>query len=171
MDVAKVIKLKPEEEVILLVRPFLLPLWPKWLLAFLWVVLPFFLLFPLFKLQIIGVIIFFVLLFTGLVYLLRTFFMWHRSLFILTDRRIIDHDQQGLFGRVISEAPYYAIQDVSYVMQGFLPTVFRYGDVIVQIKGNAVNFEIFRVFRPAMIHDLINDLREEHGSDSNNIRP
>jgi uncharacterized membrane protein YdbT with pleckstrin-like domain len=159
MNVANLVQLKPEEEVIMTVHQSLIPWWPKFLLAVLWVLLPFFLLFPLFQMRFWGVMIFLALLVSGAVYALRTFLAWHRSVFIITDRRIIDHDQRGLFSRVVSEAPYSIIQDVSYKISGFWPTILRYGDVTVQIRGNAVNLEIFHVRRPHHVHDLLNDLR------------
>lgn len=170
MDVSKLIHLKPEEEVLMVVHQSLIPLWPKFLLSFVWLVLPFFLLYPLFQLKTPGIILFLVLLASGLYYAARTFLMWHRSVFVVTDRRLIDVDRRGLFVRVVSEAPYRQVQDVSYSINGLWATIFRYGTLVVEISSNGVNLEVFNVYKPSAVHDLIHDLREEHGQ-SNVLHP
>ncbi len=146
----------------LIVHGSLIPLWSKIVVAFVWLVLPFFLLFPLFQMRLFGAILFLILLVSALLYAYRTFLVWHDSIFVVSDRRIVDVDRRGLWRRVVSEANLLEIEDVSYVIQGFWATIFRYGTVNVRVKGNNVELQIFNVRRPAKVHDLINDLRSSH---------
>ena len=162
MDVTKLIQLKPEEEVIMVVHGSLIPLWSKIVLAFLWLTMPFFLLFPLFSLHLFGIVLFFVLLGSGLFYSYRAFLSWYQSVFIVTDRRIIDVDRRGIFSRVVSEATFAQIQDASYHIKGIWPTLLRYGNIVIRIVGNGIELEVFNVRHPAKVHDLINDLRNTH---------
>ena len=161
MNINGLVQLKPEEDVLLITHQSIIPWIPRVVLAFIWLVLPFFLLFPLFHLGLIGATFFLVLLFSGVLYAIRLTLMWRNSVFIITDRRIIDVDQRGMFSRVVSEAVYAVIADVSYSVRGVLPTVFRFGNVMIQTHGSAVNLEVYRVHRPNMVHDLVNDLRHE----------
>lgn len=162
MDITKLIKIKSGEEVMLVVHGSLIPLWSKIAVAFVWLVLPFFLLFPLFQMHLFGVVLFFLLLVSALLYAYRTFRIWHDSVFVVSDRRLVDVDRRGLFSRVVSEASLLEVEDVSYVVQGFWATIFRYGTVNVRVKGNNVELQVFNVRRPAKVHDLINDLRNPH---------
>jgi len=59
---------------------------------------------------------------------------------IVTDRRIIDIHQRGLFSREIDELDILHVEDVSARTKGILPTIFRYGNVYVQTAGAARNF-------------------------------
>lgn len=159
MDAAKWFALKPGEEVLALVRGSLIPLWSKILLAFIWLVLPFFLLFPLFHMHLIGVIIFFTLLFSGMVYAFRFYVSWHETVMIITDLRIVDVDRPGLFGHVVSEVRYDQIRDASYRIRGVWPTLFHYGTLTIQVSGSKIHLEVYNVRHPQKAHDLINDLR------------
>jgi hypothetical protein len=64
--------------------------------------------------------------------------MYHNfylSLQIVTNKRVIDIDQKGLFDREINSMPVSNIEDVTFKMSGFAGTVFNYGNVIIQTAG------------------------------------
>ena len=155
------IQLKPEEEILEVVHEALLPNLPRFVLHVLILVTPFFFMFPLFRAGTVGVVGFFVILAVGFVLTSRTFFKWSRTVFIITDKRVVDLDQSGLFSRVVSEARFHQIDEVSYKIKGVLPTLFRYGVVSLHLSGNAADIEYKHVVKPSRIVDLINDLREE----------
>ncbi|PJA46270.1 hypothetical protein CO174_00485 [Candidatus Uhrbacteria bacterium CG_4_9_14_3_um_filter_50_9] len=161
MKAEDIIQLKPEEEVLEVVHEVMLPNSPRLLLYVLVLALPFFFLFPLWREGLWGVIVFFVLLCIGSLLLYRTFFKWSRTVFIISDRRVVDHEQIGFFTRVVSEARFHQIDEVTYRVKGVIPTLFRYGVVRLQLQGSAADIEFKHVKRPARIADLINDLREE----------
>ncbi len=156
-----VFDLKPHEEILAVVRQSLIPLFWKFLLFTLWLIIPFFFLFPLFREGVWGVVVFFALVISGFALLLRQYMRWHGTTFIVTDRRVVDIDQRGFFDRIVTEAPYSQIDEASYRVKGFWATVFRYGSIRLDLAGSAADIKFERVYRPARIHNLINDLREE----------
>lgn len=161
MTIEAMIEQKPGEEIIEVVQASLIPLFPKLVLYFFWIVLPFFFLFPLFRAGAWGVLAFFLVLLSGVFFAVREWYQWNLTVCVITDRRVVDIDQQGFFNRVTSEVPYRNISDITYRIQGLIPTVFRYGVVGIQTLGNTVNLEIWDVRHPGKLHQLINDLREQ----------
>ncbi|MBU0646436.1 hypothetical protein KJ611_03100 [Patescibacteria group bacterium] len=156
----KIIQLKPNEEIVAVVHQALAPHFHKFVLAFLLVLLPFFFLFPLFKAGALGILGFLILLASTLYIFGRVFVKWANTVLVITDRRIIDVDQKALFDRLVSEAPFGQIDDVSHRIKGVAPTIFRYGQIKVQMSGNAADIIFSRIKQPARVHDLIQDLRQ-----------
>ena len=98
--------LKDDEQLIRIIRRYWLTFIIPGLLSAVLILIPFFFLIPLFAAGRWGIIGFSVLLFIGGIYCLRTIVVGYFNCFIVTDRRIVDHDQSGLFERNVSEAPY-----------------------------------------------------------------
>jgi hypothetical protein len=162
MDAPKFIQLKPKEEVMQVVHASIVPHFGRLFLLFIWFILPFFFLFPLWRQGTWGIAVFFVWLFSGCVLFYRGYARWGKTVFVVTDRRIIDVEQKGVFHRVVTEARYAQIDEVSYHIKGFFPTIFRYGAVRLQLHGSAADIQVDYVSRPSRVTDLINDLRSEH---------
>jgi hypothetical protein len=161
MEAPKFIELKPREEVLDVVHSSIVPHMGRLALLVIWLVLPFFFLFPLFRQGTFGIVVFFVWLLSGLILFFRAYARWAKTVFVVTDRRVIDCDQKGLFHRVVTEARYDQIDEVSYHIKGFLPTVFRFGMIRLQLHGSAADIQLEQVTRPHKVTDLINDLRSE----------
>jgi hypothetical protein len=154
------IQLKVGEEMLEMVHEDLWPRTPGFLLHVFCFVVPFFFLFPLFREGLIGVVVFFALCGTALFFGYRAYKRWSGTVLVLTDRRVVDVDQRGLFDCVVSETPYTRIDDVTYHVKGFWPTLLRYGDIRIHVAGTAADIAAARVPHPARVHDLINDLRQ-----------
>ncbi len=90
---------------------------------------------------------------------IRRWLIWYLDSFVLTNQRIVNIDQKGLFSRSISEAPFRAIQDVRYDINGFFPTLFRYGDVHVRTVAGELSMD--GVPEPRVIQDLVMRLQQE----------
>ncbi len=58
--------------------------------------------------------------------------MYTLNTVIVTNKRIIDRDQNSFFDRKISELHIYRVQDVTVSIKGILPTLLKYGDISVQ---------------------------------------
>lgn len=155
-------ELKPHEEVLATVRESLIPNGWKFLIFIAWLLIPFFFLFPLFREGVGGMVVFFGLAASGFVLLLRQYIRWHGSTLILTDKRVVDIEQRGFFDQIVTEAPYAQIDEASYRIKGFWATVFRYGVIRLDLSGSAADIEFQYIYRPSRIHNLLNDLREEH---------
>lgn len=62
-------------------------------------------------------------------------FDYYLDIWIVTDERIIDVEQKGMFKREASEFMLSKIQDVTVEIPSFLATILRYGNLRVQTAG------------------------------------
>ncbi len=99
-----------------------------------------------------------------LVVLLVTYVKWlneELDIIIVTDTRIISHEQIDLFHRQISEANLGQIQDVTGVQKGFLQSIFHYGTIEIQTSASDVFFIIKHVNNPYENARLLLDMRDK----------
>lgn len=152
-----VLQLKDTEDVKLITRRHLMTLAPGLFLALCLIVVPFFLIFPLFSWGAIGVGLFLFAVVAGIVIAVRTFLLWDADVFIVTTHRIVDVDQRGVFMRMVKEAQLNTIQDAAWKREGMLETVFRMGTITIKTSGQMI--EAHRIPRPEIVQGLLNDLR------------
>jgi len=107
---------------------------------------------------ILGTSIFFLF---GLLFLFQTFMDYWLDIFIVTDKRIIDINQTGLFHRTVSELRLYRTQDVTSEVKGFLASMFDFGDVYVQTAGETERFHFKDIPHPDAVAKRILELAEE----------
>ncbi len=74
---------------------------------------------------------------------------------IITDHRIIDNDQRGLFYRNVSELHSHRIQDVSTRTNGIIETFLNFGDITVQTAGSEKQFVFHQMPNPIKVKDTI----------------
>jgi membrane protein YdbS with pleckstrin-like domain len=68
-------------------------------------------------------------------FIFATWITFYYDLYILTHEEIVDIDQQGFFGRSVSQLSLMRVQDVNSHVEGFLQTLFGFGDVIIETAG------------------------------------
>lgn len=83
---------------------------------------------------------------------------YYLDISIVTNDRIIDIEQKGLFGRVISELDLSRIQDVNSEVKGIIPTMFGYGLVEIQTAAEEQHFEFEQVPNPHKVRQRIIEL-------------
>jgi len=154
-----VLLLKDDERVKTVTRRHIITLFPGLSVSLVLIVLPFFLLFPLFGWAILGVVIFFLSLVLGLGIAMRALLLWDSDVLVVTTLRLVDVDQRGLFTRIVSEAPLSAIQDVSWAKKGIVETLLGIGSIKIQTTNATTTVEARRISHPQRIHELINELR------------
>lgn len=155
-----IVQLDQEEEVVGIVRRSFLAEFPRFVFALVWLLLPFFFLFPLLQLGMFGVVFMAVLLFSGLYYAVRQWVTWRYTMLLITDRRVIDVDQLGVFERTVSELDLEVITDVVHAPQGIIRRLFRIGAVRVETtKAHLFDLEISDVKRPKQVCELILDVQ------------
>ncbi len=93
-------------------------------------------------------------------FLFSEFIDFYLDVWIVTNDRIVNIIQQGLFARTISELDLYKVQDVTSEIKGALPTFFNYGNVYIQTAGEKERFIFKNVHRPHDIRKQIVDLIE-----------
>lgn len=89
--------------------------------------------------------------------LMMAFGFWidyYLDAFVITDKRILDVDQVGLFRHTVSEFRLEKVQDVTIEVPNFTATFFHYGNIKIQTAGES-NFSISEVPYPHIARDLI----------------
>lgn len=157
MQIDKIIVFKDGENLIATFRDNWAGRLRGWLTGFGLLSVGFFLMVPLFSMQWFGVIVFVGLIAGGLAVLSRTFAEWRDNVLIVTDRRVIDIDRKGFFDRIVSEAPYDRIQDVSYALKGIGGALLGCGSVTVRTGVGAIGLEISFVKDPRLVHHVITE--------------
>lgn len=93
-----------------------------------------------------------------------SFFVWveyYFDVFIITDTKIVDVEQKGLFSREVSELKFERIQDVSVEVKGLIPTFLNYGNLHIQTAGEEKRFAFKAMPNPYEIKNLIMSLQKE----------
>lgn len=79
---------------------------------------------------------------------------YYLDMWIITDQRIIDVEQVGLFRRTISEIPLIRVQDVTIEIHGIIETFLKFGTIRIQTAGER-EFTINNIPRLYEIKDII----------------
>jgi len=103
-------------------------------------------------------------LFVGIYYLsIWIFFFsqftdYYLDINIVTNDRILDIEQKGLFGRSVAELDLTRVQDVHSEIKGIIPTLLNYGTVEVQTAANEENFTFSQISNPHKVRQRILEL-------------
>ena len=93
------------------------------------------------------------------------FIIWidyYFDVWIVTNERIVNIEQRGLFSRGVSELELENIQDITVEVLGIIPTFLNYGDLYVQTAAEKERFVFHNVPNPYAIKDLIMNLQKTH---------
>lgn len=100
------------------------------------------------------------------------FLIWidyYFDVWIITNERIINIEQKGLFVRHISELNFQNVQDVTSAVNGLLPTILNYGDVSVQTAGAENRFLFRQISDPYQIKDIVMNLAKNANKTSSKL--
>ncbi len=87
---------------------------------------------------------------------------YYLDTWIITNDRVINIEQFGLFNRKASELHMGAVQDVTSKVTGIIGTFFDYGDVLVQTAAEHTQFKFKDVDHPEKVKETIIRLVEEY---------
>lgn len=97
------------------------------------------------------------------------------DVWIVTNERIINAEQLGLFNRLVSEVHLEQVQDITSETKGFLETFLTYGDVYVQTAAERERFRFKNVDNPddvkITISELVTTCKNTHHHDPKVIAP
>ena len=131
--------------------------------------LPFFLMFPLFQQHLPGVIVFFLLLFVAVLYGFRRLFIWRQGIFIISSKRVIDIDQRGFLHKTVTECDLSASQDVSHSQRGLRQTLLHLGNLEIQTDGYDSDIEMPDIFEPEKAQKFLRSLKDTKHKDKESI--
>ncbi|MBU6447281.1 PH domain-containing protein [Patescibacteria group bacterium] len=89
--------------------------------------------------------------------LFLVFSLYNLNYTIITNKRLIDIYQTGLFKRKVAELTFHTVEDVSSTVKGIFGTAFNYGNIVVQTAGERDQFFMNNVPNPQAIEKAIYD--------------
>ena len=101
-----------------------------------------------------------------------SFLIWvdyYFDTWIVTDRRIVNIEQKGLFSRRISELELEKVQDITTDVRGVIPTFLNYGDLLVQTAAEQEKFLFRNIPDPYSVKDLIMNLQKKQEMKEENV--
>ncbi len=105
----------------------------------------------------------------GALIFLPSWIAWFYSVFIVTDQRLIQITQRGLFRRSVVDLGLGKIQSLNYEVNGLQATLLGYGTILVQTyMGDLV---IHDVHHPAEIYKKLVTILKDSGVVSDDIAP
>lgn len=84
---------------------------------------------------------------------------YYLDVLFVTNRRIIDVEQFGLFSRDIAELHLDNIEDIRVETKGLIPSLFKYGDLHLQTAGDNREFHMKNVCEPYKVQETISKAR------------
>lgn len=132
-------------------------------------ILPCFFIFPLFKLGMIGILIFCLPVLIGMIGAWRSVRLWDATALILTDRRLVHVVQRGMWDRHVSEVAFSHVGDVQWEKRGFWRSLWGIGALRVRTNAGAVSSISMEDLRgPDRLAQSIQELRG-HNHDANQV--
>ena len=161
------VELKPEEQVLAVIRKSICRELPRFGFATLAILIPFFFFFPLMRLGGFGFALFILILGFAILYSSRMWVMWFYSVLIVTDERIIDSEQQGLFKREISEIDVEDIDDIECERSGALQRLCKLSNVYIRThKDHKFDIKVPDLSNAQKVESLLEAVQEIHTKES-----
>src|SRR3989339_208136 len=91
------------------------------------------------------------------------FIDYYLDVWIVTNLRIINIEQKGLFAREMSEKDLGRMQDITSDVKGFLPTILNYGDVHIQTAGEEQRFVFKQIPNAEEVTRTISNIVSQYG--------
>lgn len=154
------IALNVGEEIIWASHPHFMTILQSLILLLFVFCVPFFLLWPLFRLGNFGIVVFILLVATSLILAFREFRRWSKTKCFLTTERCIYVVQTALLAHSVFEVPYRNILEISYNISGFWPTLMRYGTIRIQTAGSPEALLILNIPRAESVYRKILEYRD-----------
>ena len=161
------VELKPQEQVLAVVRKSICRELPRFVFAVIFILVPFFFFFPLMRLGGFGFVIFIIILAFAILYLSRLWVMWFYSILIITDERVIDSEQQGLFQREITEIDIQDIDDVELERKGLLQKLCKLSSVYIRThKDHSYDIKLSDLVKAEKFESLLEAVQDIHAKAS-----
>jgi membrane protein YdbS with pleckstrin-like domain len=150
MDIRKIVRnLDDDEEVHGIYHQFPLAFIWQWIGGITVILSPFFFLYLVLPWGTIGSAILVLLFLIGFFWLFRTWRLWYFSILIMTDRRLVIVEQQGILDRSVSQVNLDKINDISYRKRGIIETSFNVGTLFIQIANSQEKIELENIRFPS----------------------
>ena len=92
----------------------------------------------------------------GVLGLMYTYMLWHFSYYLVTNQRIRQVRQKGLFRKTVVDLGLDKIQSISYEVPGIKGGVMGYGTLLIQTQVGDMTISMVR--KPEKIYNILQDL-------------
>ncbi len=97
----------------------------------------------------------------------KLFLIWYHDAILLTNVSIIDVYWYGLFDRTSTRVEYNMIEGISYTIRGIIPTLFKYGDISIQIVSGSEAVSLKNAINPKKVERIIMEYQQKFTSEQN----
>lgn len=80
---------------------------------------------------------------------------YYLDIFIITEKRIIDIEQIGLFSRDVAESRLENVEDIRVQITGVVPSLLDFGNLHIQTAGVQREFLVSDIPEPDRVRDII----------------
>ena len=95
----------------------------------------------------------------GILGALYVYMLWYFSYYLVTNQRIRQVRQKGLFRKTVVDLGLDRIQSISYEVPGLMGGMFGYGTLLLQTQVG--DMTISMVKKPEKIYNILQDLAEK----------
>ena len=95
----------------------------------------------------------------GVVGMLYVYMLWHFSYYLVTNQRIRQVRQKGLFRKTVVDLGLDKIQSISYEVPGIAGGMFGYGTMLLQTQAGSMRIGMVR--KPEKTYNVLQDLVEK----------
>lgn len=93
----------------------------------------------------------------------RGYFTWYRyenDIWVVTNQRLLDSLKSHWFHHRMASADLVDVEDIAVVREGFLQTIFKFGDLKCQTAGEQPNFVLAGIPDPVSVLGTIDRARD-----------
>jgi len=155
VSLAKKIHLREGEEIIAIVRRYLLVYLWRYFLGLAILFLTAFFMFWLFSRGWWGEVLFGLGIFIGLLIIFSTWFFRRHNILAVTTERVVDVQRSGWFDEEISSIGFLEIKDIAVRKHGVLAMIFNYGQLTILPKSQQFVLEVDALYRPQRLQSLL----------------
>jgi len=92
----------------------------------------------------------------GLILFFYHWIGWYFTIFILTDERLRQTTQKGIFGKSVIDLPVSKIQNISYTIPGLSGELFGFGTIVIQTYVGDLILDL--IHQPGEVYNKLQDV-------------
>lgn len=98
---------------------------------------------------------------SAITFIIASWIAYYYNILVVSDERVVEISQNGLFNRSVNELVFEQVEDVSSIVKGMINTIFDLGTLDIQTAGPQRNFVIKDIGRVNDIVAIILDLSSQ----------
>lgn len=151
--------LEDDEQVVAIVRSHMIYQLGRIIRALIILLAPFFFLIPLFEWGQWGIAVFVLGIVWGVILLFRIWVIAYSDSLIVTNYRVIDWNQRGLFDHIVSDVALEDIREVAFRVKGIVGTILNIGTVYLYTNQEDLTISLPAVKHPVKVQSLLKKMR------------